>query len=679
MNGQMPGMSPGPDVPVPGVPAGHPMPASAPVGVPPAGAVVPPMTAPPTTPPGVPPAAAYGAPVLPDASAAPAAPAVPAAPAIPMMPVPGPTMGATAPAAPGETQQSKTTVQWSGAGINMDDLAAMADAVTQGVGEFQMKGFESDFLKIVKGDHIIRICPPYNGRDWSKFGATHYNIGGQHKGFSPCYEKTYVDAGFKCPICTVVNWLMNYTTDVKDMQAASHRYVNAIAYEAFDQATASYIPKRIKPFIVRLAIKSAFSQLIQFMMLQRASGVDITDPRTGWFLNLNRPESFQGKSTYTLSPLMQGPAFGNAQAPDEASIQQAMSQLNDIDRIVCAVPTVEKLQKQLELAQSSLKTYMAMMGTPENYAPSLELVVPPIVHQVHGGAGAAVTVPAGVPAAAPVTPPPQANAMAPVTAPPTAAPVATAPVLPPPAPVAPTPPVAPPVAASVAPPAVAAAYPAPVAAPALPAAPAAPTGPATPPVPQAATVALPGADAVAPPPPPPAPGADAVAPPPAAGAPPVASAAATVFPGGASIAPPGAVVPAGSAPGPKAPESSESAPAAPAASAEGRVVCRLCGKDYKNERGLKTHHNKMHEGVAFEGPAAPAAPQAPEVPAVSADPAPAPAPSPMPGGGEQPYPMPAQSVDSLDGMPCRGNYNSASYGCTACSVRAACQQLQRGG
>jgi hypothetical protein len=46
----------------------------------------------------------------------------------------------------------------------------------------------------------------------------------------------------------------------------------------------------------------------------------------------------------------------------------------------------------------------------------------------------------------------------------------------------------------------------------------------------------------------------------------------------------------------------------------------------------------------------------------------------MPGGGTQPYPMPTQTAGGgIESMPCRGNHDATSYGCSVCSCRAQCQ------
>jgi hypothetical protein len=339
-------------------------------------------------------------------------------------------------------------------------------------------------------------------------------------------------------------------------------------------------------------------------MMQHPYIGNITSVDTGWIIRVDKPETFAGKNSYTWGHVMQGPV-----AADDATKNQILADIHDLDSFAdFGVPTREKLERQFQLAQAVMENCHRATGyAPEQVNCNLQLVIPPIVEQVHGQAAAAsvpgmagsappqMTAPAGMPSAG-VAPAPQPAGVpaAPASAPaPAVMPTAPAPapqLLTTPPPGAEGPPgqfpgmgAAMPPQAPVAPPS--AMPPAPAAMPAAPA--------ATPPAPAPMPAAVPGASPQAQVP---LPGAGPVAMPQAPGPAPMPPAPAPMPPAPAAMPPaPGNQQP----PFPPAPAPQPEAPTADGAGetkAEkpkaGKVRCPGCGKDYSGKRGLSMHLRK---------------------------------------------------------------------------------------
>jgi hypothetical protein len=302
----------------------------------------------------------------PPAAAPPGMPAMPGGlPAVPMAP-PSPV-----PVAVPVQEAPKNTVAFAGTTVDMNEIHAMAtnlEAVTKAQGEF-----ESDFYKLSAGRHVVRICPPYRDRTWYRFGASHYNIEGPKKGFAHCYEKTFVGGGYKCPFCTVIDWLSRYTDSLAQSAARSYQYVNAVVYEDVTCGK----PKRPKPYILRLTLKQMWPAILNMFGLYG----DITDPMNGWTLIVDVPATFAGKNSYQIAVLRQGPIFTSNGAPDQAAIQHTLSQLNDLDKLVCPAPTAEKMQEQIQKAEAMLTAWLVSLGVSREVAPRLEMCLPGQVPQ----------------------------------------------------------------------------------------------------------------------------------------------------------------------------------------------------------------------------------------------------------------------------------------------------------
>jgi hypothetical protein len=503
---------------------------------------------------------------------------------------------------------------------------------------------ESDFASFKKGLNFVRFLPPWSPEiaakgQFTKFHLTHFNVIPNAKQRCSCWEASLPNMGFRCPICHIRNTFGRYMGDmVKDSEPRGYHYANAVVYTSPDNGV-SFMYKRLKPYVFRIPV-TVWTGLMQ--MMQRPYIGNITSVDNGWIIGVKMPESFSGKNTYEWGQVVQGPLAG-----DENTKSAILADLHNLDTFGdFGIPTVEKLQRQFQLAESFLEwaCQVLQVTDPTSQIPGfgqLELVVPPIVEKVHGTQSTVV----GMPGSAPPVP-----GAAPVG---TAAPVAAVPQPATPAAVAPpaVPVAAPTAALPAAAPAAPAATPAPSALltapapnagptagafPGMPAAPAAPRMPMAPAVPAAAAPGMPMAPAVPSAPPaaaplPPAPLSPATPPmpptpaaPPVPGSVPMAGAAPAAVPASPPTpAAPPSVGPAPApvlAPGGQAPFPFPQAPAPQpqgeatspiegagaekakkakskkkkdgAKVADGKVKCPGCGKPYSGSRGLKVHMNK---------------------------------------------------------------------------------------
>jgi len=518
---------------------------------------------------------------------------------------------------------------------------------------------DTDFYSFKTGDNWFRVLPPWSDAAaqrgaWSKFHCSHHQLlGNQH---SSCWEKSYPNYGFTCPICQVIDVYSQYMGGSLDnMTPRSYQYVNSVIYDTQDMGR-TMLYRRLKPYVLRLPV-SVFSGLVQLMSMPYVGS--ILNLQTGWIMLVKKPVSFQGKNSYTWQQTMQGPLAG-----DPNTMQQILSGMHDLDSFAnFGIPTVEKLQNQMKIAETLAQQCLQMTGYhPEQLGLNLQLTVPDIVGQTHGAAAPAMGQ-MGMPGQqfgpqagqqfAPQPPAPAVGVMGPPnqfqnTAPGVGGPSS----MPMPAmagqPATGVPQSAPqpaPVGSSVAAPAgvgpmgmmppvggaPAAVAPAPTPAPMLaqpqqnmwapPAVPGAPVGaPAMGPgvVPPGAPMMAPGpmpAGAPAPMPmPAPAPQAGALPQPPA-------------MPGQGGPQSPFPPAPApqqvATSPTDGAGEPAKKGKSKGKAKAD-KVLCPACGNEYSGQRGLTTHLNKSAKCKAVATPATPAA-----VPAAVPAPAPAPAPAGM--------------------------------------------------
>ena len=531
--------------------------------------------------------------------------------------------------------------------LDLEEIKRQAAEVAQ-----QMRSNKpSDFFTFQEGENYVRLLGPWSQaaadrKEWTKYRATHYQLVGNQR--ASCYEISHPGLGFVCPVCQVIKAFQPYMTDTLDRMVASPaRHANGIVYDADEARNLTY--RRLKPFVIKLPL-SVYTQLMQLMCIPGVGA--IFDVNTGWIVRVIRPATFQGKNQYSSDRWIQGPLG----TPETTS--QILGQMHDLDRFAdFGIPTVEKLQIQLQLAQALMQSCCAAIAKrPEELGiQPPQLVVPPAVYEAHGGPGAAVASP-GFPAAppAPVAPP--------------AVPAQPA--------IAPMPPLAPPVAAPAVVPPVAAAAAAPTTPPlTTPAFPPAPAAGAmgglpgmVPPMPPALSAARPAAVPTAAPPPP---GAPAAAAPPLA-PPPVIQPAPVVPPAPAApslptIPPPPAgttAPPAGPAPValPPPPTTAASVPAAaPVTEADGSAVnCPVCGKACKGTRGLKMHLARSPQCSA----SVPATTAQPEAPAVAEAPVPPTPPVAL---------LPQVGADGK--MSCLGNYAPGNMLCANCTASAECIAL----
>ncbi len=561
------------------------------------------------------------------------------APPAPMAYAPAP------PSAPPQMGPVDSSPEGSWFELSMDQIQDLAKQLT-------VQGQEkkpSDLASFKEGPNYFRVLPPWSAEaarrgEFARYFVAHPGFNDNKGLYSPCYERSFPNQGFVCPVCQVVQYYERYMGEqIKGLLARPYRYCNAVLYKFDQQNTASPLTMlRIKPWVLRLPI-SVYNGLISMMSMPYIG--NITDPYRGWVIMVNRPHDFKGKSSYSWSQVLQGPIS------DPETMSSVLHGMWDLDRFsMLGVPSVEKLEKQYAIAEAILKTCVTMTGvTPDQLrmAP-LQVVVPPIVQQQQSTRPTSGFVGAAVPAAAPQAP------TQPVTSPvvaaaPVAAPYrsATPVYLPgpavgyaqPPSPPQPTPGAAP------------------LNPPMMPAGsyiPGAPSAPAPAPSPFVPGYASP----VTGPPP------IGMAPPqgwvPAGQAPPPGGRIPVSFPAmsGATVTtlphpvvesdmgdvePMLPVPTAAPAPVPQPPQP----PAAPVATGSSPVVCPKCGGTFQGQRGFRIHLSHSPAccealGVSVQPAAQPAAPVAP-APA----PAPAPMPSPVPmmappsfpGGATGPFPI----------------------------------------
>ena len=525
---------------------------------------------------------------------------MPGVPPVPGTPAPAPAAAAVPPVAgaaplpPGQAPGQK---------IFELDMNVIQTKVDQLIADHASKKRESDFFSFKKGENWIRILPPWSQEaaakgSFAKFHMTHFNL--LEKQSCSCWESSLPNMGFVCPICHLRATYGRYMgQEMDNVEPRGYHYANAVIYDTPDMGR-SFLYKRLKPFVLRLP-STVWGGLMQ--MMQHPYIGNITSVDNGWIIRVDKPESFQGKNSYTWGHVMQGPL-----APDEATKGQILADIHDLDRFAdFGVPTREKLERQFQLAQAVMENCHRATGyAPEQVQCNLQLVIPPIVEQTHGQAAAAsvpgmagsvapqmaapavapvagavpAPQPAGLPTAPAPAPAPQLLTAAPpgVTTPPGQFPgMAATPAAPP----APTPmatvPTAMPPAPAPAVPTMVQPHPGNVPVPTMPAAPAAPPVPA--PMPAAGAAPMPQApmpQAPMPQAPGPAPMPPAPAPmPPAPGAqqPPFPPAPA---PQPQEVAPPTSGAGETPAEKPKA----------------GKVRCPGCGKDYSGKRGLTMHLKK---------------------------------------------------------------------------------------
>ena len=510
----------------------------------------------------------------------PGAPGIPGAgfapPAMPAQPQGVPQVTATPAVPPVATPQAPAVAATAAPSMAFDlDMNAIRQQAEELNAMSQNRRRESDFAAFGKGVNFIRCLPPWSAEvaakgQFTRFHQTHFNI--LEKESCSCWESSLPNMGFRCPICHIRNTFGRYMGDmISNTAPRPYHYANAVVYTSPDNG-ASFLYKRLKPFVLRLPVTvwTGFMQMMQKPYIGNITGVD-----NGWIIAVNKPESFRGKSGYTWQQVVQGPL-----APDENTKNAILNDMHDLDKFGdFGVPTVEKLQRQFQLAESMLQwaCQILQVTDPASQIPGfgkLELIVPDVVYQVHGQPQTVV----GMPGSA-----------APMAAPAAAAPMA-----------------------------------APAAAPA----PAALSGPAP-----AGTGMFPSMP-VGGPAAPPAIGAAPMAAPPAAAPAPAPLPAPGVQGGGVSPLP----FPPAPAPQQEASPPSEGVgePKTETTQKNGKVKCPGCGKDYSGQRGLKVHLNKSEAcKKAAEGP--PAAMS--EVAAPSPSPAPAGmAPPQWSGGQNGPFP-----------------------------------------
>jgi len=246
---------------------------------------------------------------------------------------------------------------------------------------------DTDFYSFKTGDNWFRVLPPWSDAAaqrgaWSKFHCSHHQLlGNQH---SSCWEKSYPNYGFTCPICQVIDVYSQYMGGSLDnMTPRSYQYVNSVIYDTQDMGR-TMLYRRLKPYVLRLPV-SVFSGLVQLMSMPYVGS--ILNLQTGWIMLVKKPVSFQGKNSYTWQQTMQGPLAG-----DPNTMQQILSGMHDLDSFAnFGIPTVEKLQNQMKIAETLAQQCLQMTGYhPEQLGLNLQLTVPNIVGQTHGAAAPAM-------------------------------------------------------------------------------------------------------------------------------------------------------------------------------------------------------------------------------------------------------------------------------------------------
>lgn len=538
--------------------------------------------------------------------------------------LPSPMLGA-----PGQVPAPQQPASLPGIQVfepNMEEIKALADKIAA---EGPRRG-PSDFYFFKKGDNYVRILPPWSAaRKWVRYGARHYNLLGNQR--SACYESMHPGAGYVCPIDKVLAVFKQFL-DVSQMERRGYHYCNGLVYD-YDGARQQFVLQRLKPYVVQLPIFGVYEPMLQLM--GRPPFHKLMDLQQGCIVNVHRPESFQGKSNYTVQVVWNGPL-----APEESAVRTILSQMHNLDTFAdLARPSAEKLQVQVELADGLATALAAACNFTRSQLAQANLL--PEKLQLEGaGAQTAARTPAipgiGQPAVVAAAPAPMAATplaapplpaaaqpspfpVSPVAAAPTAAPAPTAPVPGPAAGLPPLPPL-------------------PQVGPGLPAAPSLPVqvqGSASP-AQAAVTTQVP-----------------------------LPTASAGPLPAGPTVPIPTPVRP-GQAEPQTAPQPTAAPPAAAQPTADAQSTCPVCNRTFAGVRGLKAHLARSECGATAATQPTAQTPQPQAVQPQAALPV-------SPSQVQQPA-VPGASVLSArpDGKPaCLGNYGT-QVGCPVCAHRNEC-------